>query len=582
MNWEQLKTLVWLRWRLTRNQMTKGSALNAILRGIALVCGVLLLIGSILGGFVAGYNIFKHVAAGYLLLAADIFTGVFLFLWLLGLLQEIQRAEAIDFQRLMHLPISLRQLFTLNFVASLVTPSLILFLPGTVALALGATLGSGLKWLALIPLALGFFFLITAWTYCLRGWLVSLMVNPRRRRSIVTGITIAIVLLVQGPNLYFNVLRKGNSPLRSMRTTPERYDRLPEVNWAHRLLPPLWLAAGARELGNGNALPALGAGAGLWIFGWLGIRRAYRSTLRYYQAYEGTTPHPRPNLSGSSAPLSPSAPKSGVGKPARLGLLEWRLPWVSDDTAAMALASLRSMLRAPEMKMALLGPIIMLVVFAVLIGARTRSPIGDSFNVFIPSGLLTIMSFGLVQLLANQFGFDRNGFRSLALFPTPRRNLIVGRNLAYAPFVLGPGLILLALLPWLAGLTVLSSLCSLFQLLTMFCILCILGNILSIGLPFRINPGSLKPTKQPPKVILVLLIVHLFFPLLAIPIFLPPLAEMLAGTFSVGHGGLLNLALSILMCGLAVCGYAGSLTPLALWFEKREKEMLRVLTEVIE
>ena len=31
MNWEQLRAILWLRWRLTRNQFTRGGQLNAVL-----------------------------------------------------------------------------------------------------------------------------------------------------------------------------------------------------------------------------------------------------------------------------------------------------------------------------------------------------------------------------------------------------------------------------------------------------------------------------------------------------------------------------------------------------------------------
>ena len=49
-------------------------------------------------------------------------------------------------------------------------------------LAAGLVVGRGPAMGLLVPLVLAFFFMITAWTYCLRGWLASLMVNQRRRR----------------------------------------------------------------------------------------------------------------------------------------------------------------------------------------------------------------------------------------------------------------------------------------------------------------------------------------------------------------------------------------------------------------
>src|SRR5206468_3574307 len=53
------------------------------------------------------------------------------------------------------------------------------------------------------------------------------------------------------------------------------------------------------------------------------------------------------------------------------GLLDRRLPWLSEQASAVALASFTSLLRAPEAKMLLLGPIIMAVVFGGLLLTRT-------------------------------------------------------------------------------------------------------------------------------------------------------------------------------------------------------------------
>ena len=38
MNWHQLKTVLWLRWRLTRNQWAKGGGSGAAIAAIVAVC----------------------------------------------------------------------------------------------------------------------------------------------------------------------------------------------------------------------------------------------------------------------------------------------------------------------------------------------------------------------------------------------------------------------------------------------------------------------------------------------------------------------------------------------------------------
>ena len=65
------------------------------------------------------------------------------FFWMIGLLQELQRSESIDLQRLMHLPVTLGQMFIINFVASHLTLSIILVLPGMTGLAIGLAFARG-------------------------------------------------------------------------------------------------------------------------------------------------------------------------------------------------------------------------------------------------------------------------------------------------------------------------------------------------------------------------------------------------------------------------------------------------------
>ena len=53
MNWEQLKTVLWLRWRLTRNQWARSGGLGAaiaVLVGLgAFVLGGICFVGALLG-----------------------------------------------------------------------------------------------------------------------------------------------------------------------------------------------------------------------------------------------------------------------------------------------------------------------------------------------------------------------------------------------------------------------------------------------------------------------------------------------------------------------------------------------------
>src|ERR1035437_857901 len=207
MNWEQLKTILWLRWRLMRNQWARSGGLGAVIAVLAglgaFVMGGLCFVGALLG---AAFGLSQSPP----LVIMGIWFGVtvgFLFFWMIGLLTELQRSETIDLQRLMHLPVALGQMFVVNYLVSHFALSIIVVVPIMLGLAIGLVISRGLEMALLIPLTLSMVFMITAWTYCLRGWLAAMMTNPRRRRSIIMGITFAFILLGQGPNLYLNVFQ---------------------------------------------------------------------------------------------------------------------------------------------------------------------------------------------------------------------------------------------------------------------------------------------------------------------------------------------------------------------------------------
>jgi len=76
--------------------------------------------------------------------------------------------------------------------------------------------------LLLVPLALAMIFMITAWTYYLRGWLATLMSNPRRRRTVIMCITIGFILLAQGPNFLFQRSSNASTGLHLAQHPPSQ------------------------------------------------------------------------------------------------------------------------------------------------------------------------------------------------------------------------------------------------------------------------------------------------------------------------------------------------------------------------
>jgi len=582
MNWSQLRTIIWLRWRLTRNQWSRGGKLNAVLTIIIAVIGLALGFAGCIAGLLAGTFALAKASPPVMLIVWDLIVGVFLFLWLAGVVSEIQRSETIDISRMLHLPISLRNIFMVNYLASHLTFSIILFLPAMLGLSAGLILGGRGFMVLMFPLAIGVVFMITAWTYCLRGWLVTLMMNKRRRRTIIAGVTFAFILLSQLPYILGNLShdRKRHRPrtTESVQTDQQSPDQsrdrdklvLPDgLLVAHKAVPFLWVGNGAMSLATGNVWPAVLGAAGGFLLGGLGLRRAYRSTIRFYQ---GQTVVKR-------SKRKPKAEKlAGDGK----NLIERQLPGVPEEAAASALAFFRCLTRAPEVKMMLATNFIMLLIFGTMIFVKRSVNISDNFRPFIATGAVVFMFLSLSQLMYNLFGFDRSGFRQLVLLPVPRKQILLGKNLAFLPVAAGIGVIFLLLVKIVMGISLVIVLAAGMQMLAAFLLLSMVGNLISILVPYRVAAGSLKPTKSSKKTGFLIFISRMFFPMIMAPIFIPPAIGLLF--FKVGWlpAAPVNLFFSAALLALLAFFYRLSLGPLGDLLQRREKEILQVVTKEIE
>ena len=67
MNWEQLKTILWLRWRLTRNQWQRAGGFGAVLAVIIAVGAVVLGGATFVGGLLGATAVMRFPLAWILL-----------------------------------------------------------------------------------------------------------------------------------------------------------------------------------------------------------------------------------------------------------------------------------------------------------------------------------------------------------------------------------------------------------------------------------------------------------------------------------------------------------------------------------
>lgn len=576
MDWSQLRTILWLRWRLTRNQWARGGGLNAAISVAILIALAVIGMGGGIGGFLLGFfKLFGNPAA--MLAVYDGLALIFLLFWGIGIISTIQRSESIDITKLLHLPVSIRGVFLINYVASHVTLSIVVFLPAMLGLAAGLALGRHGAMLLLVLPILGFLFAVTAWTYCLRGWLVILMQNPRRYRTVVAIVTMTFVLLCQLPNLLnfgpWNKRHAGNQPPAGVQTgTAEQgpESRIPPaILLAHKLAPPLWIGNGAMSLANGNPAPTILAGAGLFGIGGWGLARAYRSTRRFYEG-QTTGRKARP------------ASKQPVVKAARGCLMEWSLPGIPHDAATMTLAFFQSFRRATEIKTALAYNTVMILFFAGTAMLSHSRHASLRMQLFYATGIALLPFLGMTYLMSNQFGFDRSGFRTLVLSPIPRSQILLGKNLAMLPVGMILGLVYVALAAvglHLGGIVILAAVV---QLIAAFFLTCILGNAISSLLPHRIREGTLAATKVGAAKALLGLLAHMISMSILSLLFLPAVAVWLAFSTEGPAPQSMYLGLSCLELFIVLAVYRGTLPSLGRLLQSREKEILRVVTQEVE
>jgi hypothetical protein len=584
MNWDQLKTILWLRWRLTRNQWARsggiGAALSAVVAAVSLLFGVSTFGGALAIGIVMATSTPFAVMGIWLAL-----TAAFIFIWLIGVVTELQRSETIDLQRLMHLPVRLGQIFVINYAASHLAMSVIILVPAMIGFSIGLAVSRGPAMLLMLPLSLGMVFMITAWTYCLRGWLATLMTNPRKRRAVVMGATAGFILLVQLPNLYFNIyLRMTRHTVVSPEET--RAQRRARQDWtkedidrfmkAQVAVPPLWVAVGARNLAEGRAWPALLGTLGVLAIGGLGLRRAYRSTVRFYQGETGGAASAR-----SPARASRSAARAATAR-ARPALVERQLPRIPEQAAAVATSTLQSMLRAPEVKMQWGTSFLVTLLVGAPLLFRSGENLPEAAGPFIATGIVVFELFMMVASVANQFGFDRDGFRAYVLSPADRKLVLVGKNIASAPpAVLSTVILLLTVTVWLR-VSPFVFLAALLQLVMGLLLAAILGNLLSILVPYRIRPGSMKPSKVPALAMLTIVASQMLFPVAMSPAFLPPALGWLSARAGGPPAVLVNLGLSLLLAAIMAVVYWRTIAPLGRLLHKRETRILEIVSAEVE
>ena len=613
MNWEHFKAFVWLRWRLLYNQARRAGALNAILTVIVVCAAVLTAIPLFIGSLMLGLFAIPKAQPAYLMYAWDGILVAFLFFWLIGLITELQRTDPLSLSKFMHLPVSANGAFLINYFSSLVRLSLIIFLPIMLGYSVALVVVKGIAMLPVLLLVAAFLLMVTALTYQFQGWLAALMSNPRRRRTVIMLATVSIVLIAQLPNLFnfmspwgpvngaqqraaksaavVQELNKLNQDLQSgaidaneaarrsneimerqklaQQPDHESLQRLERTaRFVNMVVPIGWLPLSVMAAAEGSFVPSILGLLGMTSIGAISLYRAYRTTVGMYQGQQTSRKgQPAPAVMKSTRKTEASEKPGGSEPAARVragGSGRARRPAI---TAARA-----------EAKMMLISPLVMCVIFGSMLW-RSRGNIAEPFRPFVAIGGIMFVLLGVVQLMANQFGFDRDGFRVFVLSAARRRDILLGKNLSFAPLVLVMVAVVLGTLQAVCPLRWDHFLSMIPQFISMYLLYCLLMNFLSIYGPAHVAAGSIKPAQ--PKFLTVLL--HLvtfsiFFPLTQAVTLAPLGAEFILRLLGRGSGIPISLLLSLVECALIAVIYYFCSDGLGSLLQSREQKILETVT----
>lgn len=620
MNFKHLAALLRLRYQLSRNQVRKAGKLNVVLAMIGLVCAAMCSITAFFVGTIGGAFWFSEASTNVILVTWNIVIALFLLIWLIGLMVELQQTELMSLDKLLHLPISLRGAFFLNYTSSFFNTAFLLFVPAMIGLALGMVLARGFALAMAFPLILGFLFFITTVTYQVRGWLARIMENKRARGTVVAVITIFFVTASQIPNL-INMRNKGQTESREIEEKKQldqlielavlevdakvaagqinpvfngwsledskaelkaqakfarearRTDRwmgiINNVRTVDAYFPPGWLPLGVTRAAEGSFLFGLLSTLGMAAMGLVSLSCSYRSSMK---RYTGVQKRARRKKQKSKSDGQPTAE-----------FLFKQIPFASEHVSAVAVASFRGLMRAPETKMVLLMPLIFGLLFASFILANNEMNLPSVYRPLVPIGVITVTMFAITSLLFNHFGLDRDGFRALVLSPVDRKDILIGKNISVAPLAFGMCLVLLLVIQFFAPLGPLVFMASVLQIPCVYLLYCVLGNFVSIFFPMGIKRGSMQPANPRFLPMLILMFGMMAGPgILLIPTMaacgIPILLE-LGLEYSMAW---LYLLLTIVQFVATLLAYRWLINHEGNWLWRRESRILDVVANIPE
>lgn len=415
----QLRTLIWLKWKLLRNSLrSRKAVVNKLATILGMLAALALSLLVALGLGVTAYGLTHPGAVGQVFRRAttrDVAASVeFIFFSILGFMYlmwatvplSIGGSKQFDAGKLLMYPITLRKLFAVDFLSEFTTLHSIFAVPAILGLSIGAGLGTGHLAVALmgaIP--------ATLFGVALSKWLSTTMGSLLRRKRARGETIVALIGAVAGiggalAGQLAPILYRHAESVRSLRWTPPGAAAALFVS-----------SATGYSLEYGLAFATLSAYTIVLLVGTYLIARRAALGLGGRRKPKAATETNLDNLDG----------RMYAG---------WHLPLLPPDLSAVVEKELRYALRNAQIRMMALMPLILIFIRLFNtqnFGRMGQAPNADEFMAYSPGlfatgGILYVFLI-LSGISGNLFAFEEGGMRSFILSPIDRRKILIGKNI---------------------------------------------------------------------------------------------------------------------------------------------------------
>lgn len=575
MNRAQFLAIVRLRWDISRNQWKKAGMINFVLMILLIASLVMISIASFFVALIGGWIVAPRLEPEYHMLLWDVIVCAFLSFWMMALLTDLQRSELVNLEKFLHLPITLRGAFVLNYLSCLVSPAILMLLPLSVGYGIAMMFRTHPAMFWTVPLTMAFLFMVSTITYQFRGWIARLMENKRRQGTVIAVVIAVFVLSIQGIAVGLAFAKRGDgnhqqtnvTAADSVRQKQEQMQKIVRLgNQLNLAIPAGWLPLGIQAAARGNVLLPGVFVLGMTGIGALSLSGAYRSSMR---AYLGT----ETQVTASAA--------TNEKKSAKVSRMARQLPGLTEQQSALTMLCFQNILRAPEIRLMLLTPAIIAFVYGTMLVGSQRISLPDTSRPFLGVGAVAMTCFSFAPMLMNMFAFDRAGFRLYMLMPVRRRELLLAKNLAFFPLAVGLGSICILLLAVIQPHHASHVIAGILQVAISYLLYCPVGSLVSILFPIPSAIGTGRSVN--PKLVPALVqgLTAILAPIAALPALAALGAEYLV-EYLLGPTWIpVYLLLTLIEGTLVVWFYLRSLNPLGNLLHRKETEVLSTITSFL-